>query len=161
MRSEVHRLKVNGEEREVTVAGDTPLLWVLREQLGLTGTKFGCGEQLCGACTVLIDGAAERACGTSVADAVGSEILTIEGLKQGGVLHPVQQAWLDERVSQCGYCQPGQILAVVALLGESPRPTDREIDLALEGNLCRCGTYPRIRRGVHRAAALLAGEEPT
>jgi isoquinoline 1-oxidoreductase alpha subunit len=151
-------LTVNGERRGVEVDGETPLLWVLREHLGLTGTKFGCGQQLCGACTVLIDGAAERSCGIPLAEAAGSTIVTIEGLSRGGRLHPLQEAWIAGNVPQCGYCQSGQILAAAALLTESPDPSDAEIDAALEGNLCRCGTYPRIRAAIHAAAAAMARE---
>ena len=142
-------LVVNGKEHAVKVDPETPLVWVLREQLGLTGSKFGCGEGLCGACTVLIDGAPQRSCVTPVKDVQGKRIVTIEGIAAD---HPVKKAWLAEEASQCGYCQPGQIVAAVALLKEKPRPTDADIDAAMSGNLCRCGTYGRIRRAIHTAA---------
>jgi aerobic-type carbon monoxide dehydrogenase small subunit (CoxS/CutS family) len=147
-------LDVNGKTYRVSVAPDTPLLWVLREGLGLTGTKFGCGEGLCGACTVHLDGKPTRSCITPVADAVGKKIVTIEGLAEK---HPVKRAWLAEEVSQCGWCQPGQVMSAAALLKEKAKPTDAEIDAAMSGNLCRCGTYPRIRRAIHRAAAETKG----
>jgi len=140
---------VNGKEQRVNVDPETPLLWVLREQLGLTGSKFGCGEGLCGACTVLIDGKAERSCITPVKDVQGKRVTTIEGIPEN---HPVKKAWLAEEVSQCGYCQTGQIMGAVALLDKKPRPTDADIDAAMSGNLCRCGTYGRIRRAIHAAA---------
>jgi aerobic-type carbon monoxide dehydrogenase small subunit (CoxS/CutS family) len=146
-----YALIVNDDEHVIDANADTPLLWALRDSLGLCGTKYGCGEGLCGACTVLIDGQAVRSCVTTVDKAVGSRIVTIEGLSDDGS-HPVQQAWLAESVSQCGFCQPGQILAAVALLERSNSPTDEDIDRALEGNLCRCGTYARIRRAIHRVA---------
>ena len=142
-------LMINGKDRRVNVDPETPLLWVLREQLGLTGSKFGCGEGLCGACTVLIDGAPERSCVTQVKDVQGKRVVTIEGIPED---HPVKKAWLAEEVSQCGYCQPGQIMSAVALLKKKPRPTDADIDAAMSGNLCRCGTYGRIRRAIHAAA---------
>jgi isoquinoline 1-oxidoreductase subunit alpha len=145
------RLLVNGTPHTVEVEPDTPLLWVLRETLGLTGTKYGCGAGLCGTCTVLLDGAPVRSCRLAAAQATDREITTIEGLSPDGS-HPVQQAWLEEQVTQCGYCQPGQILATAALLAKNPDPSDAEIDVALAPHLCRCGTYPRIRRAVHRAA---------
>ena len=148
-------LKINHKEYTVRVAPDTPLLWVIREDLGLTGTKFGCGEAICGACTVLQDGEAVRSCVTPVADAVGSQIITIEGLSVQGQ-HPVQQAWIEEEVPQCGYCQSGQILAAAALLEQNRVPDDEAIDAAMSDNLCRCGTYQRIRRAVHRAAQIMA-----
>ena len=141
-------LIVNGRKHQVDVEPDTPLLWVLREELKLTGTKYGCGEGICGSCTVLIDGKAERSCVTSVGQVKGKRITTIEGLKE----HPVKKAWLSEEVSQCGWCQPGQILQAVSLLKEKPNPTDADIDSAMEGNLCRCGTYQRIRSAIHMAA---------
>jgi isoquinoline 1-oxidoreductase alpha subunit len=140
---------VNGKEQRVDVAPDTPLLWVLREKLGLTGTKFGCGEGLCGACTVQIDGQPQRSCITPVGDVQGKKVLTIEGIPEN---HPVKKAWLAEEVSQCGYCQPGQIVSAVALLKNKPHPTDADIDSAMSGNLCRCGTYGRIRRAIHTAS---------
>ncbi len=142
-------LVVNGKKRMVDVAPDTPLLWVLRENLGLTGTKFGCGEGLCGSCTVHIDGKAERSCQIPVKDAAGKRITTIEGLAKG---HAVKKAWLEEEVSQCGWCQPGQIMQAAALLKEKPQPSDADIDSAMGGNICRCGTYQRIRTAIHTAA---------
>jgi len=146
--------RVNGKEQQVSASPDTPLLWVLREELHLTGTKFGCGEGLCGACTVLIDDQPTRSCITMVEDVDGRNIVTIEGLPED---HPVKLAWLTEEVSQCGYCQPGQILAATALLKENPRPQDADIDSVMSGNLCRCGSYPRIRKAIHQAAAQLEG----
>ncbi|MEO7734580.1 MAG: (2Fe-2S)-binding protein [Kofleriaceae bacterium] len=150
------KLVVNGKDVEVEVPADTPLLWVLREEVGLTGTKFGCGKALCGACTVHVDGAPKRSCVTACGTVAGKPITTIEGLANGAELHPVQQAWLEENVPQCGYCQAGQIMTAVVLLKAKPQPTDAEIDDAMSANLCRCGTYPRIRKAVHRAAELLA-----
>jgi isoquinoline 1-oxidoreductase alpha subunit len=149
-------LRVNGTIFEVDAVPDTPLLWVLRENLGLTGTKYGCGISQCGACTVHINGEAVRSCSTPVQSAVGKEIVTIEGLSRSG-LHPVQAAWISEDVPQCGYCQPGQIMSAAALLARIPDPTDDDIDKAMSGNICRCGTYQRIRRAIHRAAAIIAG----
>jgi aerobic-type carbon monoxide dehydrogenase small subunit (CoxS/CutS family) len=145
------RFVVNGKERSLDVDPDTPLLWVLREQLGLTGTKYGCGMSLCGACTVHLDGEAIRSCATSVGEVAGKRVTTIEGLAPDRS-HPVQRAWLAEQVPQCGYCQSGQIMAAAALLAKSPQPTDAEIDEAMSPLLCRCGTYQRIRRAIHRAA---------
>jgi isoquinoline 1-oxidoreductase subunit alpha len=142
-------LIVNGERRSTESDPRTPLLWVLREELGLTATKYGCGIAQCGACTVHLDGQAVRACVTPIARAAGKRVTTLEGLPKS---HPVKQAWLDERVPQCGYCQPGQMMSAAALLRVTPHPTDDEIDDAMAGNLCRCGTYQRIRRAVHRAA---------
>jgi aerobic-type carbon monoxide dehydrogenase small subunit (CoxS/CutS family) len=144
-------LIVNGQEHTVDVSPDTPLLWVLRDSLGLTGTKYGCGMGLCGACTVHVDGEVARSCTMPVSEIAGRQITTIEGLSPDGG-HPLQQAWLAENVVQCGYCQPGQIMAAAALLARSLEPTDEEIDAAMSGSLCRCGTYQRIRRAVHRAA---------
>ncbi len=144
-------LKVNGKEHSVDVSPDTPLLWVLRDTLSLTGTKYGCGLGLCGACTVLLDGEASRSCVLPVSQAAGREVTTIEGLSASGD-HPLQQAWLAENVAQCGYCQPGQIMAAAALLVRKPHPTDADIDGAMSGDLCRCGTYQRIRRAIQRAA---------
>lgn len=144
------RLSVNGRDETVDVAPDTPLLWVLRDTLGMTGTKFGCGIAYCGACTVHIDGVATRSCSVPVSDAEGKPITTIEGLSPTSN-HPVQQAWLAEDVPQCGYCQSGMIMAATALLKTTPKPTDAEIDAAIT-NVCRCGTYNRIRRAIKRAA---------
>jgi aerobic-type carbon monoxide dehydrogenase small subunit (CoxS/CutS family) len=149
------KLKVNGKDHTVDVRPDTPLLWVLRETLGLTGTKFGCGMALCGACTVHLDGEAVRSCVTPVARAAGKEVTTIEGLAPD-LGHPLQQAWIAEDVPQCGYCQSGQIMAAAVLLRENPRPTDDDIDDGMAGNICRCGTYQRIRRAIHRAAEIKA-----
>lgn len=145
-------LKVNGRALSVDADADTPLLWVLREELGLTGTKFGCGAAACGACTVHLDGEPVRSCVVPVARAAGSEVVTIEGVAGGaglpeGTLHAVQRAWIDIQVPQCGYCQSGMIMATVALLRKSPKPSDEEIEAAI-GNLCRCGTYPRVRRAI-------------
>jgi isoquinoline 1-oxidoreductase alpha subunit len=150
------KLHVNGTEREVAAPADMPLLWVLRDLMGLTGTKFGCGIAQCGACTVHIDGAPLRSCITPVSAVAGKKIATIEGLSADG-RHPVQQAWAELDVVQCGYCQSGQIMSAVALLAAIPKPTDTDIDQALSGNICRCGTYPRIRAAVHRAAELGKG----
>ena len=145
------RLNVNGTERQVDASDDMPLLWVLRDVLGLTGTKFGCGMAQCGACTVHIEGQAVRSCVLPVS-AVGTRMVTtIEGLSPDGS-HPVQKAWADQDVVQCGYCQPGQIMSAAALLAQNPEPTDQEIDLAMAGNICRCGTYQRIREAVRSAA---------
>ena len=147
------KLKINGAEHRIDVAPDTPLLWVIRENLGLTGTKFGCGIAQCGACTVLLNGAPIRSCVTPASVAAGSDITTIEGLATADSLHPVQRAWINEQVPQCGYCQSGQILAAVALLENNPSPSDRDIDLAMSGNICRCGMYPRIRQAIHKVAS--------
>jgi isoquinoline 1-oxidoreductase alpha subunit len=144
---------VNGTSREIDVEGDTPLLWVLREELGLTGTKFACGIAECGACTVHVNGEAMRSCVLPVSTVAGRQITTIEGLSPDSK-HPVQQAWLTEQVPQCGYCQSGQIMATVAFLKTTPNPTDADIDAGLT-NICRCGTDERLRRAVHRAAALM------
>jgi isoquinoline 1-oxidoreductase alpha subunit len=151
------KLIVNGKPVEVAVPAETPLLWALREELGLTGTKFGCGIAVCGACTVHVDGSPKRSCVTPCGDVADAAITTVEGLATGDTLHPVQQAWAEGNVPQCGYCQAGQMMTTVALLQAKPQPTDEDIDAALSANLCRCGTYPRIRRAVHRAAELLAG----
>jgi len=152
----VYSLTVNGRPRTVDAPADKPLLWVLREDLDLKGTKFGCGIALCGACTVHADGEPVRACVTRVADAAGRSVVTIEGLSAQGQ-DPVQRAWIELDVPQCGYCQSGQIMAAVALLAGNPAPTDEDIDRALSGNLCRCGTYRRIRAAIHRAAELRGG----
>ena len=144
-------LRVNGSRRRVSLPADTPLLWALRDALGLTGTKYGCGAGLCGACTVHLDGQPIRSCMTPVSAVGDKEVITIEGLSPDGN-HPVQRAWIAEDVAQCGYCQAGQIMAAAALLRATRRPTDAQIDDALSGNLCRCGTYQRIRAAVHRAA---------
>lgn len=149
-------LVINGKRETVNVNPDTPLLWVLRDTVGLTGTKYGCGMALCGACTVHLDGQPVRSCVTPVAAARGRRVTTIEGLSAGG-LHPVQQAWIAEEVPQCGYCQCGQIMSAAALLARNPSPTDADIDDAMTGNICRCGTYQRIRAAIHRAAALARG----
>lgn len=147
-------LTINGVGRDVGEEGDLPLLWALRDLLGLTGTKFGCGIAQCGACTVLIDGEPIRSCVTPVSSVTGA-VTTIEGLALSSTLNAVQKAWIELQVPQCGYCQSGQILAASALLATTPAPTDAEIDAALAGNLCRCGTYPRIREAIHRASALV------
>ena len=151
------KLNVNGEERSVTAPDDMPLLWVLRDLIGLTGPKFGCGMSLCGCCTVHLDGEAVRSCTTPVSKAVGKKILTIEGLSKDGS-HPVQRAWAELDVVQCGYCQPGQIMNAAALIAAKPNPTDAEIDAAMKGNLCRCGTYERIHAAVARAAQIAGGK---
>lgn len=145
-----YSFNLNGESVTVDVPGNATLLWVLRDTLGVTGPKYGCGVGVCRACTSHLDGAAFQPCTTPVADCAGRDVTTIEGLADGEALHPVQQAWIDEDVAQCGFCQPGQIMAAAALLAENPRPTDADID-TLE-NVCRCGTYVRIRRAIHRAA---------
>jgi isoquinoline 1-oxidoreductase alpha subunit len=145
------KLKINNVASTVDVPPETPLLWVLRDTLHLTGTKFGCGLGICGACTVLVGGEARRSCATSVGSVAGQSITTIEGLSPDG-LHPVQLAWEALDVPQCGYCQSGQIMSATALLQHTPHPTDEDIDAAMSGNLCRCGTYPRIRQAIHEAA---------
>ena len=148
-------LTINGEPHELDVDPTTPLLWVIREQAGLNGTKFGCGIAQCGACTVHLNGSPIRSCRTTVQAVAGKEITTIEGVGSvDGELHPVQQAWIDEQVPQCGYCQSGQIMSAVALLEKNPSPIDRDIDQAMSGNVCRCGTYPRIRQGIKRRRSL-------
>jgi isoquinoline 1-oxidoreductase alpha subunit len=146
------RLTVNGQSYDVDVEPDTPLLWAIRENVGLTGTKYGCGIAQCGACTVDVDGMSVRSCSLPTSEAVGKKITTIEGLAQNGKLHPVQQAWLELDVPQCGYCQSGMLMAVAALLRDKPKPTDADIDAAIT-NICRCGTYQRVRAGIHAAAA--------
>lgn len=149
------RLTVDGVTHELDVEPDMPLLWVLRDALGITGVKYGCGIAQCGACTVHLDGEARRSCQVWAEDAEGAEITTIQGLGQPGALHAVQAAWVAHQVAQCGYCQSGQIMQAAALLSETPAPSDAEIDAAMSGNLCRCGTYPRIRAAVKSAAARL------
>lgn len=150
-------LNINGQTHEVDVPNDMPLLWVLRDVIGLTGTKYGCGSALCGACSVLIDNQPARACVLPASETVGKSITTVEGL-QGAVADAVQHAWIAEQVPQCGYCQSGQIVNTVALLSQNNSPSDQEIDDALSGNLCRCGTYQRVRAAVHSAAAQLKGK---
>lgn len=146
---------VNGQPQEVDVPEDMPLLWVLRDELGLTGTKYGCGIAQCGACTVHMDGQAVRSCQVQAQELDGTEVLTIEGLGQPQSLHAVQQAWIAHQVAQCGYCQSGQIMQAAWLLDLNPEPTDEDIDAVMSGNLCRCGTYPRIRAAIHDAAEKL------
>jgi isoquinoline 1-oxidoreductase alpha subunit len=146
------RFTVNGKACDIDVDPTTPLLWVLREQIGLTGTKYGCGIAQCGACTVHVDGMAVRSCSLSVSDAEGKQVTTIEGLAQNGALHPVQKAWLEHDVPQCGYCQSGMIMAVAALLKEKPQPTDADIDGAVT-NICRCGTFQEVRAAIHSVAS--------
>jgi isoquinoline 1-oxidoreductase alpha subunit len=148
-------LTVNGQRHQLDIEPETPLLWVLRDEIGLTGTKFGCGIAQCGACTVHVNGAAVRSCSLAVGDANGAAITTIEGLSADSG-HPVQKAWIAEDVPQCGYCQSGQIMAAVAFLKEHPKPTDADIDAGLS-NICRCGTYPRLRAAIHRAAGQMQG----
>ena len=145
------RLSVNGQSHDIDVAPDTPLLWAIRDHVGLTGTKYGCGISQCGACTVHLDGEAVRSCSLPVSAAEGKTIVTIEGLAQNGVLHKVQKAWIDHDVPQCGYCQCGMIMAVAALLKEKPKPTDADIDNAIT-NICRCGTFQQVREAIHMAA---------
>jgi isoquinoline 1-oxidoreductase alpha subunit len=145
------RLTINGKSHDINVEPDTPLLWVLRDHVGLTGTKYGCGIAECGACTVHIDGQPVRSCTLPVSAAEGKQITTIEGLAQGGVLHKIQKAWIDHDVPQCGYCQSGMIMAAAALLKEKPRPTDADIDKAIT-NICRCGTFQEVRLAIHAAA---------
>jgi isoquinoline 1-oxidoreductase subunit alpha len=146
------RLTINGTAHDIDVDPSTPLLWAIRENVGLTGTKYGCGIAQCGACTVHIDGVATRSCGVVVSDAVGKQITTIEGLAANGVLHKVQKAWIEHDVPQCGYCQSGMIMAVAALLKEKPKPTDADIDEAIT-NICRCGTFQQVREAIHMAAS--------
>jgi len=153
------QLDVNGRQlRIIDVDPSTPLLWVLRDQLGLVGTKFGCGGGYCGACTVHLDGNAVRSCSITAAAVAGKRITTIEGLSKGNELHPLQTAWIEHDVPQCGYCQSGQIMSAAALLSKTPRPNDGQIDDAMSGNLCRCATYIRIRKAIHTAAEKLSGE---
>jgi len=146
-----YTLNINGRDRKVSVDEDTPLLWVLRDELGLTGTKFGCGRGLCGSCTVHLNGESTRSCMTTVDYAEGNDITTIEGLSPD-VTHFIQEAWIAEEVPQCGYCQSGQVMAAAALLERNPNPSDQDIDVGMKMNLCRCGTYQRIRKAIHRAA---------
>ena len=154
-------LRVNGKEHTVEgIDPSTPLLWVLRDSLGLLGTKFGCGMTMCGACTVHVNGAPIRACSTPAASVAGQEITTIEGLaKSATQLHPLQEAWIAHDVPQCGYCQAGQLMSAAALLARTPQPTDSDIDAAMAGNICRCGTYQRVRAAIHSAADKLAGRK--
>jgi len=151
------KVKVNGTEHEVDVSPEMPLLWVLRDELGITGPKYGCGIAQCGACTVHMDGVAVRSCQLSVRDQEGAEITTIEGLGTPDALHAVQEAWIEHQVAQCGYCQSGQIMQAASFLETNPEPTDEAIDIVMSGNLCRCGTYPRIRAAVKTAASKLQG----
>ncbi len=150
--------KVNGKSHTVDVAPDTPLLWVLRDVLDLKGTKYGCGIAQCGACTVHLDGVAIRSCSRPISEVEGGEVTTIEGLSEDGS-HPLQRAWVELDVAQCGYCQAGQLMSAAALLRRTPNPTDSDIDRAMNGNLCRCGTYIRIRRAIHQAANLAANDQ--
>ena len=150
-------LKINGRLRSTSAPDDTPLLWVLRDELGMTGTKFGCGMALCGACTVHVNGQAARACLTPASSVAGQSVHTIEHMERDRVGRVVQQAWVELNVAQCGYCQAGQIMSAVALLKATPRPTERQIDEGMSGNICRCGTYPRIRAAIHLASRRLAG----
>ena len=145
-------LRINGETHNLDIEDQMPLLWAIRTEIGLTGTKYGCGIAQCGACTVLMNGKAVRSCSLPVSSAQGKDIVTIEGLAQNGVLTKVQQAWVAEDVPQCGYCQSGQVMSATALLTLTPDPSDADIDAAMAGNICRCGTYVRIRRAIHRAA---------
>lgn len=150
-----YRLKINGEARDVVAEPDTPLLWVLRDELGMTGTKYGCGIAQCGACTVHLDGVAIRSCALPVSALADQAITTIEGLAQGANLHPLQEEWIKQDVAQCGYCQAGQIMSAAAFLATNPAPTDEDINEAMAGNYCRCGTYNRIRSAIHSAAATM------
>ena len=152
------KLTVNGRPREADVEPEMPLLWVLRDVLDVKGPKFGCGIAQCGACTVHVNGEPVRSCSFPVSGAAGKRVVTLEGLSQRGKLHPVQQAWIDHQVPQCGYCQTGQIMQAISLLGLIEKPTDEEINEVMSGNLCRCGTYPRIRAAIHTAAAKMAGK---
>ena len=147
---------LNGKKQTVTVDGEMPLLWVIRDTIGLTGTKFGCGQALCGACTVMINGVATRSCQTQIRDVTGAEVITIEGVS-GKVAEAVQKAWVNLDVPQCGYCHSGQIVSAVALLNDNKKPSDADIDAAMSGNLCRCSTYPRIRAAIHQASTTLEG----
>ena len=149
-------LTVNGQPQQLDVAPEMPLLWAIREPIGLTGTKYGCGIAQCGACTVHLDGAPVRSCITPMSAAAGKKVTTIEGLDPKSE-HPLQRAWIEEQVPQCGYCQSGQIMSAAALLAQKPAPTDADIDAAMAGNICRCGTYQRVRAAIHRAAAMKTG----
>ncbi len=150
------QLQINGQAKDIDVPGETPLLWTLRDELGMTGTKFGCGMALCGACTVHMDGAPIRSCITPLSAVAGHSITTIEGMEEDAVGRAVQQAWIEQNVAQCGYCQAGQIMTAVSLLKATAQPTDQDIEDAMSGNICRCGTYPRIRAAIQQAAKLLA-----
>ena len=154
------RLEINGKRQNVDLPGETPLLWALRDELGLTGTKFGCGMALCGACTVHLDGQAVRSCVTPISTAAGKKVVTIEAVGSDPVGTALQAAWVDLGVPQCGYCQAGQLMSATALLSATPQPTDEQIDAAMDGNLCRCATYPRIRAAIRRAAKALADNPP-
>ena len=147
------KLKINGKSHKVDIEPDTPLLWTIRDTIGLTGTKYGCGIEQCGACTVLIGKRPVRSCGITVGEVVGKNITTIEGLSPDSS-HPVQKAWLKENVSQCGYCQAGQIMSAASLLKDNPKPTDDDIDLAMSGNICRCGTYVRVKKAIKRVSKI-------
>jgi isoquinoline 1-oxidoreductase alpha subunit len=147
-----YQLTINSEDRKVEAVPNTPLLWVLRDNLNLTGTKYGCGMAQCGACTVHLDGTAVRSCSLPVSAIGNKKVTTIEGISSGDEVHPVQQAWMDENVPQCGYCQTGQIMSAVALLEKNPTPNDQEIETAMSGNICRCGTYERIRKAIKKAS---------
>ena len=150
------RFKINGKPVEAQAEPDTPLLWVIRDEIGLTGTKFGCGAQLCGACTVHVDGVPVRSCGTQVSQVAGKSVATIESLSRNNS-HPLQKAWIAHDVPQCGYCQSGQLMSAAALLSKNKKPSDEEIDTAMSGNLCRCGTYVRVRAAIKTAAAEIRG----
>ncbi|AHM60861.1 Isoquinoline 1-oxidoreductase [Flammeovirgaceae bacterium 311] len=152
-----YKLSINGKSLTVEAEPATPLLWVIRDTLGMMGTKFGCGMAQCGACTVHLEGTAIRSCTFPVSAAVGKKITTIEGISEDNS-HPVQRAWIEVQVPQCGYCQSGQIMSAVALLSKNQKPTDQDIDLAMQGNLCRCGTYPRVRKAIHLAANMMTHE---
>jgi aerobic-type carbon monoxide dehydrogenase small subunit (CoxS/CutS family) len=152
------KFTLNGQEQTVDVEPDTPLLWVLRDTLGMTGTKFGCGMALCGACTIHLDGVATRSCMLPVGEVEGAHVTTIEGLAHDGHRHPLQQAWIDENVPQCGYCQSGQIMSAAALLQDKPQPSDDDINRCMAGNLCRCGTYPRIKKAIQRASLAIVND---
>jgi len=154
----MYEITVNGQKQTLDVAGEMPLLWALRDVIGLIGTKYGCGIAQCGACTVHLNDVPVRSCSVRVADVSGQSVRTIEGLAEGQQLHPLQRAWIEEDVAQCGYCQAGQIMSAAALLTAKPEPTDADIDAAMAGNYCRCGTYLRVRKAIHRAARLHAAD---